>query len=158
MCEGTFIIYLRNKISFWGRIGHKFRNSVWVKDINNLSLSRSVSLPSGHIFPGTHQEPEDLCVWFVSLSLHNYHYHGPEDTDQPSHSSDPGTGPDLHYSVLGEELEVTCDVDHVFPLPSIHLSWHPALTTNKTRSDTRGDWRDRITERLSVSDLRLGTS
>ena len=39
--------------------------------------------------------------------------------------------------MLGEELELSCDVDLVFPLPSLQLSWHPALVaTNKTQSDT----------------------
>ena len=54
-----------------------------------------------------------------------------------SPSSDPGTGPALHYSVVGEELELSCAADLVFPLPSLHLSWDPALAaTNKTESDT----------------------
>ena len=55
-----------------------------------------------------------------------------------SPSSDPGTGPALHYSLVGEErLELSCAADLVFPLPSLHLSWDPALAaTNKTQSDS----------------------
>ena len=42
--------------------------------------------------------------------------------------------------MLGEELELSCEVDLVFPLPSIQLSWDPALpATNKTQSDTSRD-------------------
>ena len=32
------------------------------------SLLRSLPLPSGNIFAGTDQQPEDICVWCVSLS------------------------------------------------------------------------------------------
>merc|ERR1711874_890465 len=70
---------------------------------------------------------------------------------------DPGTGPDLHYSVLGEELEVTCDVDHVFPLPSIHLSWHPALTNNQTIPEA-GDLMRTTVRRGSVFSVSVTTT
>ena len=75
--------------------------------------------------------------------------------------SDPGTGPDLHYSVLGEELELTCDVDHVFPLPSIQLSWDPALTTNKTLDWNRpeaGDLMRTTVRRGSVFSVSVTTT
>ena len=69
-------------------------------------------------------------------------YSGLEDT-QSSHCSDPGTGPQLHHCLLGDELQLTCDVDQVFPLPALQLSWDPALAaTNITQSDSQEEIRN----------------
>ena len=49
--------------------------------------------------------------------------------------------------MVGEELELSCAADLVFPLPSLHLSWDPAMaTTNKTESDRARVLRDNTSQ------------
>ena len=37
---------------------------------------------------------------------------------------DPGVGPVLHYSTHHDHVELTCEVEDVFPQPSLGLWWN----------------------------------
>lgn len=124
--------------------GKRFSSSMTVKHhITNTTNEKRVAQVLRLERPTTHLSGDYHCR--VSTFTHE---------ERRSHTMtvfDPGVGPQLKYSEVNNQVNLSCHVEEVFPEPELELDWH---SDQKIRQEIRHN--DKYSSDMTTTTIRRG--